>query len=47
VIEPAVGINRLLLMALCDAYWEDHDNQRIVLRLSPALAPYKAAVFPC
>jgi glycyl-tRNA synthetase len=46
VIEPAVGINRLLLMALCDAYWEDHDNQRIVLRLSPALAPYKAAVFP-
>ena len=23
VIEPAVGVNRLLLMALCDAYWED------------------------
>jgi len=46
VIEPAVGINRLLLMALCDAYWEDTQNQRTVLRLKPALAPYKAAVFP-
>lgn len=46
VIEPAAGINRLLLMALCDAYWEDTANQRVVLRLKPALAPYKAAVFP-
>jgi glycyl-tRNA synthetase len=46
VIEPAVGINRILLMALCDAYWEDTQNSRIVLRLKPALAPYQAAVFP-
>ena len=46
VIEPAVGVNRLALMALCDAYWEDSDNQRVVLRFKPALAPYKAAVFP-
>lgn len=46
VIEPAVGVNRILLMALCDAYWEDEANQRVVLRLIPALAPYKAAVFP-
>jgi glycyl-tRNA synthetase len=46
VIEPAVGVNRLLLMALCDAYWEDTKNQRVVLRFKPALAPYKAAVFP-
>ena len=46
VIEPAVGVNRLLLMALCDAYWEDDENDRVVLRLNPALAPYKAAVFP-
>lgn len=46
VIEPAVGINRLLLMALCDAYWEDAENRRVALRLKPALAPYKAAVFP-
>ncbi len=46
VIEPAVGINRLLLMVLCDAYWEDTDNNRTVLRLNPSVAPYKAAVFP-
>src|SRR5512142_1272982 len=46
VIEPAVGINRILLMALCDAYWEDQANQRVVLRFKPALAPYKVAVFP-
>ncbi len=46
VIEPSVGINRLLLTVLCDAYWEDEANQRVVLRLKPALAPYKAAVFP-
>jgi len=46
VIEPAVGVNRILLMALCDAYWEDAANQRVVLRLAPALAPYQAAVFP-
>lgn len=46
VIEPAVGVNRLLLMALCDAYWEDSANQRVVLRFKPALAPYKVAVFP-
>jgi len=31
---------------LCDAYWEDQENNRIVLRLKPQLAPYKAAVFP-
>jgi len=46
VIEPAVGVNRLLLMALCDAYWEDAANQRVVLRFKPALAPFKVAVFP-
>lgn len=44
VIEPAVGINRLLLTVLCDAYTEDND--RVLLKLNPKLAPYKAAVFP-
>ena len=46
VIEPAVGVNRILLMALCDAYWEDTANSRIVLRFKPSIAPYQAAVFP-
>ncbi|MBI5044878.1 MAG: glycine--tRNA ligase [Candidatus Levybacteria bacterium] len=44
VIEPAVGINRLFLMILSDAYHED--GERVVLKLSPRLAPYKVAVFP-
>ena len=44
VIEPAVGINRLFLMVLADSYREEND--RIYLKLSPALAPYKVAVFP-
>jgi glycyl-tRNA synthetase len=46
VIEPAVGIDRLVLMVLCDAYWVDEANHRTVLKLSPTLAPYTAAVFP-
>ncbi|WP_420631652.1 glycine--tRNA ligase [Candidatus Leptofilum sp.] len=46
VIEPAVGINRLFLMLLCDAYWHDAENKRTVLRFNPELAPYKTAVFP-
>ena len=46
VIEPAVGVNRLFLMVLCDAYWLDEKKKRTVLKLDPKLAPYKAAVFP-
>jgi len=44
VIEPAVGINRMLLMILSDSYVEEEG--RIILKLNPRLAPYKAAVFP-
>lgn len=44
VIEPAVGVNRLFLMILADAYTED--GERTVLKLDPKIAPYKAAVFP-
>lgn len=44
VIEPALGINRSFLMTLVDAYTEE--EKRVVLKLSPSLAPYKAAVFP-
>lgn len=45
VIEPAVGINRIFLMLLTDAYTKGEDG-RVVLKLKPALAPYKVAVFP-
>jgi glycyl-tRNA synthetase len=44
VIEPAVGINRLLLMVIGDAYTEEEN--RTVLKITPKLAPYKVAVFP-
>lgn len=44
VIEPAVGINRIFLMILCDAYREEEG--RTYLKLNPKIAPYKAAVFP-
>ena len=44
VIEPAVGINRLLLMVILDAYSEE--EERIVLKINPRLASYKVAVFP-
>ena len=48
VVEPAVSIDRILLALLCDAYDEEPDNQgtRVVLRLSPQVAPVKAAVLP-
>jgi glycyl-tRNA synthetase len=44
VIEPAVGINRLLLMVLLDSFRQD--KERVILQLNPKLAPYKIAVFP-
>lgn len=44
VIEPAVGINRLLAMVLLDSYTQEGD--RTILKLKPIIAPYKAAVFP-
>ncbi len=44
VIEPSAGVERIALAVLCDAYREE--KERVVLKLHPKLAPYKAAVFP-
>jgi len=44
VIETSVGCDRLLLTCLADAYTEE--EERVVLKLAPAIAPIKAAVFP-
>ena len=44
VVEPSAGVDRLALAFLCDAYYEEED--RVVLKLHPKLAPYKVAVFP-
>lgn len=44
VIEPTWGVDRTLLAVLLEAYREE--KERVVLKLRPRLAPYKAAVFP-
>jgi len=48
VIEPAAGATRATLAFLCEAYAEEQveGETRTVLRLSPRLAPVKAAIFP-
>ncbi len=44
VIEPSAGVDRSTLAFLVDSYEEE--KERVVLRLDPRLAPFKAAVFP-
>lgn len=49
VIEPSLGVERMLLAFLSDAYDEEsigEDDSRVVLHLHPVLAPYKACVLP-
>ncbi len=53
VIEPAMGVERLLLTLLLDAYDEEETEDvngkaytRVVLRLHPKIAPYQVAVLP-
>ena len=49
VVEPAAGVDRGVLAALCEAYDEEtleNGETRVVLRLPPALAPIKVAVLP-
>ncbi len=49
VIEPSLGVERLFLTVLCDAYTKetlDNGEEREVLHIHPYLAPYKAAVLP-
>jgi glycyl-tRNA synthetase len=48
VIETAVGVGRVVLAALVDAYHEEQveGEERVVLKLHPRLAPVKVAVLP-
>jgi glycyl-tRNA synthetase len=53
VIEPSAGVDRLALALICQAYCEDQApdekgklETRIVMKLSPRIAPIKVAVFP-
>lgn len=48
VIESSMGLGRMFLAVLCDAYTEEEINgeKRVVLKLIPELAPYRVAVSP-
>ncbi len=48
VMESSVGVGRLFLAALSDAYCEETvgDETRVVLKLDPKVAPVQAAVLP-
>lgn len=50
VIEPTFGVDRTVLAVLADAYAEDEvggeGEKRAFLKLSPAVAPVRVAVFP-
>ncbi len=48
VIETSAGLDRTVLVVLADAYREERvgDEERVVLKLHPKLAPTKVAVFP-
>ena len=51
VIEPSLGVERLFLTILTEAYDEEvvdaeKNDTRVVLRLHPTLAPFKCAILP-
>jgi len=48
VIETSVGLDRLTLMVLCDAYREEEvdGDKRTVLKMNPKLAPTQVGIFP-
>lgn len=52
VIETSIGLDRMFLLTLCNAYSEEDlsegekTDSRVVLKFHPALAPIKATVMP-
>ncbi|MDE6362428.1 MAG: glycine--tRNA ligase [Clostridia bacterium] len=49
VIEPSLGVERMVLALLCNAYEEQElegGDSRVVMHFHPAIAPYKVAVLP-
>jgi glycyl-tRNA synthetase len=53
VIEPSAGADRFTLAVLCEAYTEDKvadasgkEEERLVMKFHPRLAPIKAAILP-
>ena len=49
VIEPSLGVERMVLALLCNAYEEQElegGDIRTVMHFHPAIAPYKVAILP-
>jgi glycyl-tRNA synthetase, dimeric type len=53
VVETSIGVDRMFLAILSNAYTEEKlkkedgsEDERVVLRIPPALAPVKLAIFP-
>lgn len=49
IVETSAGVGRTMLMLLSDAYTEEEledGDSRVVLKISPALAPIKTAILP-
>jgi len=48
VVETSIGLDRLFLLVLSNAYQEESvdDDTRTVLKLHPAIAPVKCAILP-
>ena len=46
IIETSAGLNRMLLTILSDSYWEDLENNRVVMKIDPRIAPVKAVICP-
>lgn len=48
VIEPSIGLSRLVLAALVDAYSEKEtpEGKRTIMKFKPAIAPIKIAILP-
>ena len=44
IIEPSVGVSRLFLALLVDAFVKEEN--RVVLKFNPKLSPIKVAIFP-
>jgi len=48
-VEPSLGADRLTLVTMCEAYTEEEVKEgdtRIVMKLHPSIAPYKACICP-
>ncbi len=48
VVETSIGLDRLFLLTMCEAFAEEDvdGDTRTVLKLHPAIAPVKAAILP-